>query len=625
VESDNLNLHTTNHSVHAGRLGAIERQVRRLEHRLAALRAHHQRWAWLRLLAFTVALLGGWAALALWDDQAGAIVMVLGFAGFAIVVGLQRRLGRAIERFETLREMRLSQLARMKLDWETIPPAPSEASDRARSPLEVDLDLTGTASLQRLVDLGVSLEGSQRLASWLCCPEMDLPAILERQQAVRELSRMGRLRERLLLNLRLLTREPLRGRRLLDWLEIRLPEGRLGLLLVLASAFTLTNGILLILDAAGIAPTLWPISFGLYLLFYFANLKSIAPFLEAVVDLDRELEPFGSLFRFLERFPFQEGARVTQLCAVFRDPADPPSHFLRRVKAITAAVGARANPVAGLMLNLLSPWDFACAYLASRQRAQAVERLPAWLEAWTELEALCGLASFAWINPEFAFPEIREGGAIFEAQALGHPLLSPETRVCNDFHLHKLGEVALITGSNMAGKSTFIKTVGVNLCLAYAGGPVNARSLHIRLLRLHSCIRISDSLSQGYSYFYAEVKCLQRLLEMLGEDDQPPVLYLIDEIFRGTNNRERYLGSKSFLRSLAGARGCGLIATHDLELAKLEEETAAVRNLHFEDRVQEGRLEFDFVLRSGPSQSTNALKIMRLEGLPVDEDDGNGN
>jgi hypothetical protein len=577
------------------------------------------------LLAFTLALLGGWAAIALWDGQAGAVVMFLGLAGFALVVGLQRRLGRAIERFEILREMRLGQLARMKLDWEHIPTAPSEAADRERSPLEVDLDLTGPNSLQRLVDLGVSLEGSLRLAEWLCCPELDLAVILGRQQAVRELSRMGRLRERLLLNLRLLTREPLRGRRLLDWLETRLPEGRLGFLLFLASLFTLGNLVLLILGAAGKIPTLWPITFGLYLLFYFANLKSIAPFLEAVVDLDRELEPFGSLFRFLERFPLKDGSRVAQLCAVFRDPADPPSRFLRRVKAITAAVGARANPIAGLLLNLLSPWDFACAYLASRQRVQAAQRLPAWLDAWTELEALCGLASYAWINPDYAFPDIQEDGPIFKAEALGHPLLSHKARVCNDFSLQKLGEVALITGSNMAGKSTFIKTVGANLCLAYAGGAVNARSLHTRLLRLHSCIRISDSLSQGYSYFYAEVKCLQRLLEMLREEDAPAVLYLVDEIFRGTNNRERYLGSKSFLRSLAGARGCGLIATHDLELAKLEEETSAVRNLHFEDRVQEGHLEFDFVLRPGPSQSTNALKIMRLEGLPVDGDEGNGN
>ena len=603
---------------HLWRIRAIERQAERLERHLEALRGQHQRWAWLRLAAFGLALLAGWIAWGLWGGRAGAGALLLGLAGFTVVVGLQRRLGRSIERFEVLHALRLGQLQRTRLAWEYIPAAPSEAVSKERNPLEVDLDLTGPNSLQRLIDLGISLEGSQRLVDWLSNPEPDLQAILERQQAVRELSRMSRLRERLLLNLRLLTQELLRGARLLAWLKTPLPEGRLGRLLVLASLFCLANVILLILAAAGKAPSLWPITFALYLVFYFANLKSIAPFLEAVVDLDRELEPFGSLFGFLEHFPLRSGSRVAQLCAVFRNPNDPPSVFLRRVKAITAAVGARANPLAGLLLNLVSPWDFACAFLVNRQRAQAAERLPAWLEAWTELEALCGLANFAYIHPDYAFPEIQPDGPIFDAQALGHPLLPAETRVNNDFRLQELGEVALITGSNMAGKSTFIKTVGVNLCLAYAGGPVNAAQLRTRLLRMHTCIRISDSISQGYSYFYAEVKCLQRLLEMLRDQKAAPVLYLVDEIFRGTNNRERYLGSRAFVRSLAGAYGSGLIATHDLELAKLEEETPAVRNLHFEDQVQEGRLSFDYVLRSGPSQTTNALKIMQLEGLPVD-------
>ncbi len=600
------------------RIRAIERQAERLERRLYVLRGQHQRWAWLRLLAFGLALLAGWIAWGLWGGWAGISAFLLGLAVFAVTVGLQRRLGRAIERFEALHALRLGQLARFRLDWEHIPAAPSEAVRKERNPLEVDLDLTGPASLQRLVDLGISLEGSQRLAGWLCDPEPVLQASLGRQQAVRELSRMSRLRERLLVNLRLLTKEPLRGARLLDWLNTPLPEGRLGRLLALASLFCLANIILLILNATGNAPAWWPATFALYLVFYFANLKSIAPFLEAVVDLDRELEPFGSLFGFLQRFPLRRGSRVDQLCAVFRDPHDPPAHFLRRVKAVTAAVGARANPIAGLILNLVSPWDFACAYLANCQRIQAADSLPRWLEAWTELEALCGLANFAYIHPDYAFPEIQPDGPIFEAQALGHPLLAPDARVCNDFSLQNLGEVALITGSNMAGKSTFIKTVGVNLCLVYAGGPVNASRLRTRLLRLHTCIRISDSLSQGYSYFYAEVKSLQRLLEMLREEKAAPVLYLVDEIFRGTNNRERYLGSRAFVRSLAGARGSGLIATHDLELAKLEDETPAVRNLHFEDRVQDGHLTFDYILRHGPSQTTNALLIMRLEGLPVD-------
>ena len=174
----------------------------------------------------------------------------------------------------------------------------------------------------------------------------------------------------------------------------------------------------------------------------------------------------------------------------------------------------------------------------------------------------------------------------------------------------------------MAGKSTFIKTVGINLCLAYAGGPVNATRFHSRPFRLHTCIHITDSITDGFSYFYAEVKCLKTLLEKLGSDGLP-VLYLIDEIFRGTNNRERLIGSRAYLRSILDAQGVGFLATHDLELVSLADESSQVQNYHFRDEVRDGRLVFDYRLRPGPCPTTNALKIMRSEGLPVGEGEEN--
>jgi DNA mismatch repair ATPase MutS len=229
------------------------------------------------------------------------------------------------------------------------------------------------------------------------------------------------------------------------------------------------------------------------------------------------------------------------------------------------------------------------------------------------------LAGFAAVNPEYTFPQIGpDAPAALQAEGLGHPLLPPERKVCNDFSVKELGELAVITGSNMAGKSTFIKTIGINLCLAYAGGPVNARGFRFRPLRLHTCIQISDSIPDGFSYFYAEVKCLKRLLERLEADDSLPLLYLIDEIFRGTNNRERLIGSRAYVQALIGARGVGVLATHDLELTSLEQISSLVSNFHFRDHVEDGKLVFDYTLRPGPSPTTNALKIMRMEGLPVE-------
>ena len=170
----------------------------------------------------------------------------------------------------------------------------------------------------------------------------------------------------------------------------------------------------------------------------------------------------------------------------------------------------------------------------------------------------------------------------------------------------------------MSGKSTLLKALGVNLALAYAGGVVDAQALTTLRFRLFTCIKVSDSVTDGISYFYAEVQRLKALLDALAAPTELPLFFAIDEIFRGTNNRERLIGSRAYIRALVGQRGIGLISTHDLELVKLEEEVAGVTNYHFRDEIVEGRMEFDYQLRLGPSPTTNALRIMALEGLPVE-------
>jgi DNA mismatch repair ATPase MutS len=203
---------------------------------------------------------------------------------------------------------------------------------------------------------------------------------------------------------------------------------------------------------------------------------------------------------------------------------------------------------------------------------------------------------------------------------MGHPLISPEQKVRNDYRIDRLGEVHIITGSNMAGKSSFLRTAGINLCLAYAGGAVDALELQTSLFRLFTAIRVTDSVTDGISYFYAEVKRLKALLLELQRKDARPLFFLIDEIFRGTNNRERLIGSRAYIRALVGENGLGLIATHDLELVQLAQEMPQVSNFHFRDAIEDGRMVFDYLLRPGPSPTTNALKVMAEEGLPVPPD-----
>ena len=172
----------------------------------------------------------------------------------------------------------------------------------------------------------------------------------------------------------------------------------------------------------------------------------------------------------------------------------------------------------------------------------------------------------------------------------------------------------------MSGKSTFLRTVGINLCLAQSGGPVCAKTFSWTRLRLFCCIRVTDVLDEGLSYFYAEVKRLKVILDALQDTNPFPVLFLIDEIYRGTNNRERLAGSEAFLQALHHNRGLGIISTHDLELTRLAENNGHIRNAHFQESVQEGTLHFDYRLRTGPCPTTNALRIMAQEGLPVPQD-----
>ncbi len=174
----------------------------------------------------------------------------------------------------------------------------------------------------------------------------------------------------------------------------------------------------------------------------------------------------------------------------------------------------------------------------------------------------------------------------------------------------------------MSGKSTFLRTLGSNMCLAYAGGPIDAARFQTIPFRLFTCINVADSVNDGISYFYAEVKRLKRLLTELqqaerGVGDTLPLFFMIDEVFRGTNNRERYIGSRALLLALCDGYGTGLVSTHDLELVKLEDDVPAIRNFHFREHIEKGRMIFDYTLRPGPCPTTNALKIMALEGLPI--------
>jgi DNA mismatch repair ATPase MutS len=256
------------------------------------------------------------------------------------------------------------------------------------------------------------------------------------------------------------------------------------------------------------------------------------------------------------------------------------------------------------------------AMLLDRWRQTSGPAFAGWLAALGEIEALCALAAYSYECPDDPFPEITEGGTVFVAEGLGHPLLPRARCVRNDLSLGDGVRVLIVSGSNMAGKSTLLRAAGVNAVLALAGATVRARRLRLSPLAVGATLRVQDSLQAGKSRFYAEVLRVRRLLGMAR--GEPPLLFLLDELFQGTSSTDRRAGAEAVVRQLAGAGAIGLVTTHDLALTEIAERLGGqAANVHFEDAFADGEITFDYRMRPGVVRHTNGLALLRAVGIEV--------
>jgi hypothetical protein len=602
------------------RVRSLEKRIERFERQLAALNSRSDRYSWLRLGIF----LGGVAASLIVFFAVGlrpAVgLLLITIIAFSAAVYAQRQIKGSILRHKIWITLKTQQIARIKLKWSQIP-LPPYLPVTPQHPFALDLDLVGERSVAHLLNTAVSYEGGLRLQEWLLTTIPNPAASLARQRLVCELAPMVRFRDKLSLNALLTMRKSNQQNAILRWLQQddQLSAASLTPMMIVFTGLAILNAVLWIANMAGILPALWQLTVVIYLALYSWNVKRLGDVFETAAVIADELERLRAVFHQLETYPYRaaENTALKELAAPFLDATNRPSAKLRRLTWIMSAASIRGNGLLWLLLNTLAPWDMVVAYFFKRIKTDLATLIPRWLDVWFQLEALGSLASFAYLNPEYTFPDLLTSGMALRGKALGHPLIPFDHKVCNAFTIESSGEVDIITGSNMAGKSSFLRTLGVNLCLAYAGGPVNAAALSVSPFRLFTCIKVSDSVTDGVSYFYAEVKRLKALLNALQQQDALPLFFLIDEIFRGTNNRERLIGSRAYIQALVHQNGVGLIATHDLELIKLADELPKIKNYHFEESIIDRQMIFDYKLRPGPSPTTNALKIMAMEGLPV--------
>ncbi len=587
-----------------------QQRIHQLQRLIDELNVKSQRWSSWRLWTFFGGGLLGLLVTEFLLVWLGYAVLLIAMLLFSYAVYRHRRIDRRLSLYRHWQYVKQQHIAQMTLEWEQLPsPISYQAADE--HPFASDLNVLGERSLLHLIDTSITYEGGQLLAEWLLQTEPDPAETMRRQQFVQQTRSLWQFRDKLRLYGRLLgVQQRIHGQYLLNWFEKH--EAPLGRVLAFASLLAFITAFFFIAFLLGWVAPVFVISLGIYVVLLYQHNDAVAKRFSAVRSLHRHLSRLQAIFIYLENThhpilrphlrPFHE---------------EQPSRALRRLTRLMVAASAQQNPFLAFFLNLVIPYDLAVAYLLDRYKAQLEQPITRWLSAWFQLEALNSLANFAYLNPQQTFPHFEEHIGL-QAKAIGHPLLKDELRVSNDFEMKHTHDVVIITGSNMAGKSTFLRTLGVNMILAYAGGTVQAEYLRLSWFRLFTCIKVSDSINDGISYFYAEVRRLKALLNALEVDHTYPLFFMIDEIFKGTNNRERLIGSRAYIRAVAQKNGVGLIATHDLELVKLAEELPNIRNFHFREEVVGGRMVFDYQIRQGPCPTTNALKIMALEGLPTE-------
>lgn len=505
-------------------------------------------------------------------------------------------------------------LARVSGGWpELPPPAHPIPPDH---PYCEDLDCLGPGSLLHRISEARTHGGQERLVAWLLAPA-PVEEIRARQGAIAELRQELALRETVACI----------GDEALEMLDAgdfvawgraprKLEAGRATRWIAGAlSCATLAGLVAWIFTAAGPIPVLALLA--VQVGFALRLRGRVRKVLEGVETPARELMFLTELLEPLELGAF-EGGRLRELQQRLLSAGRPASTRVAELRRLVDLLDARRNqlfaPIAALLL-----WSTHVAYAIEAWRAENGEALGRWVDTLAEFESLLSLAGYAFERADDVFPEIVESGPLrFEAEGLAHPLLGSETGVRNDVAFGEEPRLLVISGSNMSGKSTLLRAVGVNTLLALAGAPVCATRLRLSPVQLAASVHVQDSLLAGHSRFYAEVRRLRRVYELATVPHGTPALYLLDEMLHGTNAEERRLGAERLVRALLDTTASGLVTTHDLALTELAAGLAPrARNAHFVDQMGSDGLHFDYRLRAGPATTGNALALMRSEGLPV--------
>jgi DNA mismatch repair ATPase MutS len=476
-----------------------------------------------------------------------------------------------------------------------------------------DLDIFGRKSLFQLLNRTATYTGKMKLASWLRNPFYDKEEILQRQEAIKELSQKPDWNHEFIA-IGAENKEKGADRNLInEWLneENIFSTHFLKIACILLPLMTVAAIVFYFLGFIGSE---------LFIFLFFVQLIITGKYTKRINKIHDQLSrKFDSIEKYRQLIELIETGKMNspllvKLSSQFDSNQKKASNCIASLKKESDRLDNRMNIVIAILLNGIFLWDIRVMRRIEEWRTTYKDDFNRWIECIGELDALISLGQYAHNNPSYAYPEVLSNEFVMEGMEMGHPLIAEQVLVKNDYAIAQTPKVDLLTGANMAGKSTFLRTVGVNLILGMIGAPVCASRYRFSPVQLFTSLRTSDSLQENESFFYAELKRLHVLIELY--ETKIPVFFLLDEILKGTNSKDQHSGSEALIRKLVRLNGVGIVATHDVELSKLSMEYPdTVRNLCFNIHLQNDKLEFNYKLSEGVCSTMNASYLMKIMGI----------
>ncbi|PLK42729.1 MutS-related protein [Emticicia sp. TH156] len=545
------------------------------------------------------------------DGSSVALVTgaVLVLAGFLFFVNYHQKIIERIEFHESMLKVCEKETAAVNGVYDQFEDG-KEYHDKSHF-FSFDLDIFGRHSLFQLLNRTVTQSGRDTLAQQLKFPFLQRQAIEERQTAIAELSNKAAWRVDFLATGNLLEKDEKRYQELLKWLKTE-PVNLLGRYRFVLWLVPAINAILLGLWLFDIITfRVWLLTLIAQSVFSFVNQKKLTSLYLNISKNASNLQKYTEMFRLIENEPFSATLLSSQQAELSK-PVQT-SVIIQKLATVSAYFAIR-NSVFAPVLNALFLWDYQCAHRFESWKVQYNDSI---LNAFTilhEWEALISIACFNFANDGYTVPQISDA-VILDATQLGHPLLKKGKSVNNDFSINQEEQIFIVTGANMAGKSTFLRSIGANMILAMAGANVRAERFVFKPMQVYTCMRISDSIDEGESYFHAELLRLQQVVNLLASGQE--LFVILDELLKGTNSKDKLRGSELFLEKLVQYKTVfGMLATHDLDLTAMATQyPEKIKNICFEIIIENDKMRFDYKLRAGVTQNMNALFLMKQMGI----------